>query len=44
MQEIHKSEVSVRDPTVDLEVYTINSTTLLDYKYNELSDFLSILI
>jgi hypothetical protein len=43
MQEIHHSDVSARDPTVDLKVYTINSTMLsmhMERRYGELSEFL----
>ncbi|CAB4420652.1 unnamed protein product [Rhizophagus irregularis] len=40
MQEIHHSDVPARDPTVDLKVYTINSTMHMERRYGELSEFL----
>src|SRR5688572_14605463 len=41
MQEIHCSDVSARNSTVNLEVYSINNTTLIEGRYKELSDFLA---
>jgi hypothetical protein len=41
MQEIHHSDISARDPTVDLRVYTINGTALIERRYDELSEFLT---
>ena len=40
IQEIHYNDVSARDPTVDLKVYTINSTIHMKRKYAKLSEFL----